>query len=145
MIRKEDVISPLGSGAVDADDGSGDIDDDIEAGTEGNTSKHGGGTIQLPPAAGNNRIVPNSCAICLESYQPDETIIWSTNNECCHAFHIQCITEYLVHVNTSMVSAPEENDEENGGPNSNNKSKNSTSPCPCCRQPFCKVPSMVDD
>ena len=104
----------------------------------------GGGTtiIQLPAASaavGNNGQVPNNCAICLEAYQPNETITWSTNDECCHAFHVNCITEYLVHLNTSisttMISS---------GSNSNEEEDNQA-PCPCCRQSFCTIPNLVDE
>jgi hypothetical protein len=42
------------------------------------------------------RAVPNVCAICLEAYKPDETVVWSSNIDCSHAFHQDCILDYLV-------------------------------------------------
>ena len=60
-----------------------------------------------------NLVVPNCCAICLESYRVGEKVAWSTNVSCSHAFHRSCIVEYLVTM----------------------KDGNGT-PCPICRQPF---------
>mmetsp|Transcript_111449 Transcript_111449/g.228189 ORF Transcript_111449/g.228189 Transcript_111449/m.228189 type:complete len:236 (+) Transcript_111449:358-1065(+) len=57
--------------------------------------------------------VSNLCAICLEEYHEGDTIVWSSNKQCRHAFHRECLTNYLVTVK----------DEE-------------TYPCPCCRQNF---------
>ena len=57
--------------------------------------------------------VTNLCAICLEEYHEGETIVWSSNKNCPHAFHRDCLVSYLVKV----------------------KQKNSY-PCPCCRQNF---------
>jgi hypothetical protein len=59
--------------------------------------------------------VPNLCAICLDSYQPGQLVVWSSG--CRHAFHQDCITHYLA---KKMI----------GG----------ESPCPSCRQKFCDLP-----
>jgi hypothetical protein len=60
----------------------------------------------------SQKSVPNCCAICLSSYKVGEAVVWSTNEDCPHAFHQNCIVDYLVTVN--------------GG----------KTPCPCCRQNF---------
>jgi hypothetical protein len=60
--------------------------------------------------------VPNNCAICLEAYEPGETVVWSGNPKCNHAFHQECITAYLVKV------------------------KDGSTPCPMCRQDFTSDP-----
>jgi hypothetical protein len=60
------------------------------------------------------RAVPNVCAICLDSYKPDETVIWSSNIDCSHAFHQDCILDYFL-VKLKVKD---------------------TVPCPCCRQDF---------
>jgi hypothetical protein len=60
--------------------------------------------------------VPNLCAICLDSYQPDQVVAWSSG--CTHAFHQDCIAYYLA---KTMI----------GG----------ESPCPSCRQKFCELPA----
>jgi hypothetical protein len=59
-------------------------------------------------------LVPNNCAICLESFAVGEIVVWSNNEKCQHSFHQDCILEYLVPLNPDKDS-----------------------PCPCCRQPFC--------
>jgi hypothetical protein len=58
--------------------------------------------------------VPNICAICLESFAAGEIIVWSNNEDCQHAFHQDCVLDYLVPLERSKES-----------------------PCPVCRQPFC--------
>ena len=128
MIRKEDLSSG-GSGDAKKDGGG---EGDLELGTVENSSRHGG-TVQLPSTAGSRK-VPSTCAICLEAYQEGETIAWSTGNQCIHAFHEDCITEYLVHLNTAVIST------QGNGPSGQSKS-----PCPCCRQSFCKIPTMKAD
>ena len=57
--------------------------------------------------------VPNTCAICFESYKPGDTVAWSNNRQCIHAFHLDCVLEYLVLVKS-----------------------NRRVPCPTCRQTF---------
>jgi hypothetical protein len=57
-------------------------------------------------------VVPNVCAICLTSYTVGDTVVWSSNPECRHAFHEECLLQWLVH------------------------SKQEGTPCPCCRQSF---------
>lgn len=57
--------------------------------------------------------VSNQCAMCLEEYCEGETIVWSANKNCRHAFHRDCLTSYLVKVE-----------------------RENTYPCPCCRQNF---------
>jgi hypothetical protein len=102
--------------------------DDIESGFDA------GGTLKLskPVATGSNLtrdtstpdpplvelsddVVPNLCAICLDSYQHGQVVAWSSG--CTHAFHQDCISHYLAR---KMI----------GG----------ESPCPSCRQKFCDLP-----
>ena len=60
--------------------------------------------------------VPNCCAICIESYKVGDSVTFSTNPKCCHAFHTDCIVNYFV---------------------SSNQSKNNEQyACPVCRQDF---------
>ncbi len=56
------------------------------------------------------RKVQNCCAICLCGYDVDDVITWSTNEECIHAFHSECILDYL--------------------------QGQLRTPCPCCRNEF---------
>jgi hypothetical protein len=42
---------------------------------------------------------PKSCPICLERYVNGDEICWSRNEKCHHAYHLQCILEWLLHSN----------------------------------------------
>jgi len=39
---------------------------------------------------------PRTCPICLESYKEGDEICWSKNEKCPHAFHLDCMTEWLM-------------------------------------------------
>lgn len=59
-------------------------------------------------------------SICLCNYYPGNTIVWSSNEACEHAFHEQCISQWLM--------------KQRDGPL-----------CPCCRRDFVIDPYDVDD
>lgn len=42
---------------------------------------------------------PKSCPICLERYTNGDDICWSRNKKCHHAYHLDCILEWLLHSN----------------------------------------------
>eukprot|EP00568_Trieres_chinensis_P018424 CAMPEP_0183329084 /NCGR_PEP_ID=MMETSP0160_2-20130417/84612_1 /TAXON_ID=2839 ORGANISM="Odontella Sinensis, Strain Grunow 1884" /NCGR_SAMPLE_ID=MMETSP0160_2 /ASSEMBLY_ACC=CAM_ASM_000250 /LENGTH=153 /DNA_ID=CAMNT_0025497263 /DNA_START=160 /DNA_END=621 /DNA_ORIENTATION=- len=43
------------------------------------------------------------CSICLDPYEPGETVCWSLAEECNHIFHEDCIVEWLIkHDNCPM-------------------------------------------
>lgn len=60
--------------------------------------------------------IPNQCAICLCDYENGETIVTSFNGECPHAFHQECVIEWLVKMQEDA-------------------------PCPCCRRTFIDLDS----
>lgn len=39
---------------------------------------------------------PKSCSICLEPYREGDDICWSRNESCSHAFHQDCILDWLM-------------------------------------------------
>lgn len=39
---------------------------------------------------------PKSCPICLEEYKANDEIAWSKNHDCAHAFHLDCILDWLM-------------------------------------------------
>jgi Ring finger domain len=58
-----------------------------------------------------DRLVPNCCAVCLSPYEPGEDVVWSMNECCIHAFHEECVTEWLTKLQEGNS-------------------------CPCCRSVF---------
>jgi Ring finger domain len=42
------------------------------------------------------RSVSNCCAICLDSYKPNDVVVWSpSSSDCQHAFHEECILDWM--------------------------------------------------
>lgn len=84
--------------------------DDLEASM---TSFNNHGQLRLPTKG----VVPNCCAICLGDYEVGDEVVWSSNEECPHAFHKDCILDWLIKMQ------PE-------------------TPCPCCRQEFTDLETL---
>lgn len=59
--------------------------------------------------------IPNECAICLCEYEKGDVIVTSCDSACPHAFHQECIVEWLVKMQEGT-------------------------PCPCCRRQFVELP-----
>jgi len=72
---------------------------------------------------GGPRHVPISCAICLDSYEVDDLVVWnSCDGKCPHAFHESCISMWC-------IRKIEENP------------RCESVLCPCCRQAFVLIKS----
>lgn len=82
------------------------IEEDVEA-TGSVSSLNNNEQLKLPTQA----LVPNCCAICLGDYDVGDQVVWSSNQECPHAFHQECILDWLIKMQPAT-------------------------PCPCCRQEF---------
>ena len=39
---------------------------------------------------------PRSCPICCEDYVKGDDVAWSKNEDCCHAYHTDCIVPWLM-------------------------------------------------
>ena len=73
---------------------------------------------------GTTTHVENCCAICFENYKLGDSVTWSTNREeCKHAFHLNCIVEYMARLM--------EREGNEGGKHL---------PCPICRRQFLDLP-----
>jgi hypothetical protein len=130
------------SATLSLSDHAASLDEDLEMGTSSvsdSDQNEAGELVDAPPALEiyeedlgiilelprkhYPRTVPNACAICLEAYKPDETVVWSSNIDCSHAFHQDCIIDYwLVKLTVG-----------------------DTVPCPCCRQDFMSLSLEADD
>ncbi len=96
----------------------------------------------LPTAnSPRTRQVPINCPICLSSYEPHQSICCSSNPECPHVFHSECITHWFVEMgrrNTDIIIIG------HGTKLDEQSLLEYTLSCPCCRQPFLKeeVPTI---
>lgn len=107
------------SKGVDVVDGGGDC-------MTNNPSK-----IILPKEKGKSKICPNVCTICLMEYEISERVSWSSNKDCTHVFHEDCVIHWLVSLGrtkSKMLRFSEDPTEA--------QLLNYDLECPCCRQEF---------
>jgi hypothetical protein len=78
-----------------------------------------------------NRAVPMFCAVCLSKFTLADRVCWSSNTECTHVFHEECMLPWLVTLGRNMSKKK---------CYSNNPSEakllDFDLSCPCCRQEF---------
>lgn len=116
-VKEGDVINKKDNDDVDGDCSTKEADhveadgNDIETGQNNSSfsslDEEEAGQLKLP----TGRLVPNCCAVCLSDYEVGDVVTWSSNPKCIHAFHRECVVDWLVKMQ------PE-------------------TPCPCCRQEF---------
>ena len=86
------------------------------------------------------RDVPHFCAICLGEYKPSDSISWSSNPECTHVFHRECIVRWLDTLGKKRCSDNHgifgRLDVLGGGEIPAKDLLNYRLECPCCRQEF---------
>lgn len=84
-------------------------------------------------AVSYQRLVSNTCIICLQAYQTGERITWSSNPACTHAFHTECIQAWIAPPrgcrdgNTALHAQSAANNQQQQQERPN---------CPCCRRLF---------
>jgi hypothetical protein len=98
---------------------------------------------------GNERDVPNGCAICLCAFDEDDRITWSSNASCNHVFHRDCIVDWFLASGRKALQRQRRQEARTGVVLlSDDALKRITSCpmlCPCCRQEFVTPPPDVDD
>eukprot|EP00980_Cylindrotheca_fusiformis_P001275 scaffold333_cov133-Cylindrotheca_fusiformis.AAC.1 len=75
--------------------------------------------LAIVPNSKPLRLVQNLCPICLCNYEIGTMIVWSSNEACEHAFHFECIEEWLMNQREGPL-------------------------CPCCRRDFIIDPFDLD-
>jgi hypothetical protein len=97
-----------------------DADDDIEMGEAAAASTK----TSTSSSGWQARTIRGACAICLDHYKVGDVIVSSSNEQCRHAFHQDCVLDYFLHLHQGH-----EEEEE--------VAATLSAPCPCCRQSFC--------
>jgi hypothetical protein len=82
-------------------------------------------------SSSSTRCVPPTCAICLLQYRPGNYVTWSSNRECIHVFHRDCVLMWLL-----------KKDDE--GRRNLRGEMDRRHFCPCCRGEFVSDTLMVE-
>mmetsp|Transcript_17808 Transcript_17808/g.35849 ORF Transcript_17808/g.35849 Transcript_17808/m.35849 type:complete len:229 (+) Transcript_17808:744-1430(+) len=98
IVAKGDMLIPKDQTVSTADDSQGKSQSNIneengDAG--GEAGGGGGGAIVASDEDVWYESEEPSCSICLCAYEPGDDICWSCNTRCTHAFHVECMSEWL--------------------------------------------------
>mmetsp|Transcript_27462 Transcript_27462/g.61006 ORF Transcript_27462/g.61006 Transcript_27462/m.61006 type:complete len:780 (+) Transcript_27462:228-2567(+) len=98
IVAKGDMLIPKDQTVSTADDSQGNSQSNIneengDAG--GEAGGGGGGAIVASDEDVWYESEEPSCSICLCAYEPGDDICWSCNTRCTHAFHVECMSEWL--------------------------------------------------
>ena len=85
----------------------------------------------------DRREVPIFCAVCLGEFEVSERVCWSSNTECTHVFHHDCMLHWLKSVGKRACKLQRFSETP-----SVKQVMNFDMQCPCCRQPF--IDNSVD-
>lgn len=80
---------------------------------------------------GRRRSCPIFCAICLAEYELKERVSWSSNTDCTHVFHEDCVVQWLV----SLGKTKSKQQRFSRDPTEAQLFQYELE-CPCCRQEF---------
>ncbi|KAL3788227.1 hypothetical protein HJC23_004694 [Cyclotella cryptica] len=79
----------------------------------------------------DTRTVAKFCAICLASYELNESVSWSSNEACTHVFHTECILTWLSSLGKKWSRSQQFSDYPEW-----DELLGYSLECPCCRQDF---------
>ena len=95
----------------------GEALDTMEKGRAAGNDRSKAMVLLLPRSEPQTKSVTNCCAICLESYKVGDMVAWSTNKDCNHCFHCNCIADCFLRKSEMIFNKI-------------------THPCPFCRKQF---------
>lgn len=83
------------------------------------------------------RFVPNGCAICISEFEIADRVTWSSNSQCAHIYHEDCLLNWMLAVGRKTSRRRRRNQEETP-PELEAVQVATDFPmlCPCCRQPY---------
>lgn len=90
----------------------------------------------------NKRRIPNGCAICLCTFEAGDKVTWSSNQDCKHVFHDECVLNWLQISGRRHLRRRRREEHRNGNQvlayavDPLVKIINFPMLCPCCRQVF---------
>ena len=132
---------------------SADDDDEAEAeGGEGSAGHNEGGrnaeaggdgygladAVQQP-----RRTVPDGCAACMEPMCSGDRVCWSANETCPHAFHEECILDWLLVLGNKKRMRQIRADPGSAEVVAAEVLTDFPMQCPCCRQDFVKAKAKL--
>ena len=144
---------------VDKSDADDSIDDASDKEEDDYEAENGFISVPLPgtktddtsteDAEKASRKVPNNCAICLSSFEPEDRVTWSSNKDCTHVFHDACIVDWLNSSGRRHLRRRRRQGQQDGVLNYANdplrKITRFPMPCPCCRQEFALCCEIKDE
>jgi hypothetical protein len=95
------------------------------------------------------REVPNGCAICLSPFDVEDRVTWSSNRDCKHIFHHDCILDWFKSSGRRHCRRRRRGEQQGDILNYTNnpllKITRFPKHCPCCRQDFILCPEHIQD